>query len=118
MQTYGVHINGYTVKPDGSYMWIARRSKVSIPCAETYSLHAACSAVAKANGIQDMHACLLLCISRPFFRFCNRTDTTLQDPICRAGMTWPCMQDKPTFPGKLDHIVAGGQPFGIRYTRR
>ena len=49
MQTYGVHVNGYTIKPDGSHMWIARRSK-----------------------------------------------------------------DKPTFPGKLDHIVAGGQSFGIR----
>ncbi|MCG8543863.1 MAG: DUF4743 domain-containing protein [Alphaproteobacteria bacterium] len=48
IRAYGVHMTGYVRKPDGLYMWIARRAR-----------------------------------------------------------------DKPTFPGMLDNMVAGGQPIGI-----
>lgn len=48
LRGYGVHVNGLVEKPDGTYVWVARRTR-----------------------------------------------------------------DKPFFPGKLDQIVAGGQPAGI-----
>ena len=59
---------------------------------------ARCEGVARCEGLRQVSHCILI--------------TILSDPVSVRG----CIRrskSKPNWPGKLDHIVAGGQPYGI-----